>query len=310
MRIAVVGAGAIGSVYAALLASAGEAVWVVDVNAEHVEAIRARGLRVEGASGDRTVRVGATTNPDEVGEVELVVIATKAMNAAAAAGSLGRLVGPETTVLTIQNGLGAADVVADVVGRERLMVGVAGGFGASFVGPGHAHHHGLELVRLGEYDGPATPRTERIAEAWQRAGFTVKTYDDVHQLIWEKLICNAAFSGPCGVLGVTVGEVIGNPYAWTIASRCSEEALAVARAVGVQVAIENASSYVRDFGLAIAGARPSVLLDLLAGRPTEVEWINGSIPREGRRVGVPAPANELVTALVLAKENSVRVEER
>jgi 2-dehydropantoate 2-reductase len=303
MRIAVVGAGAMGSVYAALFASAGDEVWVVDVNAEHVEAIKARGLRVEGASGDRTVSVGATTNPDEVGEVELVVIATKAMHAAAAAGSLGRLVGAETSVLTIQNGLGAADVVAEVVGAERLMVGVAGGFGASFLGPGHAHHHGFELVRLGEYDGPATPRTERIAEVWQQAGFTVKTYDDVHQLIWEKLICNAAFSGPCALLGVTVGEVIGNPHAWTIASRCSEEALAVARAVGVQVAIEDAPSYVRDFGLAIAGARPSVLLDLLAGRPTEIEWINGSIPREGRRVGVPAPTNELVTTLVLARES-------
>ena len=102
MRISVVGAGAMGSVYAALLASADAEVWAVDVNAQHVEAIRAGGLRAEGASGDRTVRIGATTTPDEVGQVELVVIATKAMNAEAAARSLGPLLGADTTVLTIQ----------------------------------------------------------------------------------------------------------------------------------------------------------------------------------------------------------------
>ena len=306
MRIAVVGAGAMGSVYAALLASAGAEVWAVDVDARHVEAIRAGGLRVEGASGDRTVRIGATTTPDEVGPAELVVIATKAMNAEAAARSSGPLIGADTTVLTIQNGLGAADAVANVVGGERLMVGVAGGFGASVVAPGHVHHHGFELLRLGEHGGPVTARTERIADVWRRAGLKVKTYDHVNQLVWEKLICNVAFSGPCAVLERPIGEVISNSHAWSIASSCAEEALQVARASGVPVAIGDAASYVRDFGLAIPGARPSVLLDLLAGRPTEIEWINGSIVREGRRVGIPAPTNDLVTTIVLAKQSWLR----
>jgi 2-dehydropantoate 2-reductase len=308
MRLAIVGVGAMGSVYAGLLGSAGHEVWAVDVNVEHIEAIRAGGLRVEGASGDRTVRIGATTTPAEVGVVELVVIATKAMNVQAAAQSMTPLLGPDTTVLVIQNGLGAADVVADVIGDARLMVGVAGGFGASLVAPGHAHHHGFELVRLGERRGPATARTERIADVWRQAGFTVKTYDDVGQLVWEKLICNAAFSGPCGLLELTVGELIDNPYAWSIAARCAEEALQVARAIGVPVAIEDAASYVREFGLAIPGARPSVLLDLLAGRPCEIEWINGAIPREARRVDLLAPTNEVVTTLVLAKQSRSRGE--
>src|SRR5689334_11382732 len=160
-----------GSVYAGLLAAAGHDVSAVDVNAEHVAAIRANGLRVDGVSGDRTVRIAATTDPAEVGIVELVVIATKSMAARAAAESARALIGDETTVLTIQNGLGAADEVAAAVGDERLMVGVAGGFGASLVAPGHAHHHGMELVRLGERSGPATERTERVADAWRRAGF-------------------------------------------------------------------------------------------------------------------------------------------
>jgi len=302
MRIAVVGAGAMGSVYAGLLAAAGHDVSAVDVNAEHVAAILARGLRVDGVSGDRVVRIAATTDPAEVGPVELIVIATKSMDARAAAESAGPMLGQDTTVLTIQNGLGAADEVADVVGDGRLMVGVAGGFGASIVAPGHAHHHGMELVRLGERAGPVTERTERIADAWRQAGFDVKTYDDVNRLQWEKLICNACFAGIGGLLELTIGEVIENPHAWPVASRCAQEALDVGRARGVDLDIPDCDAYVLEYAGAIPDARPSLLLDLLAGRPTEVEWINGSVPREGVKVGVQAPANELITRLVLAKQ--------
>ena len=174
--------------------------------------------------------------------------------------------------------------------------------GASLVGPGHVHHHGFELLRLGERQGPVTARTERIADVWRQGGFNVRTYDDVEQLIWEKLICNACFSGPCGLLELTVGEVIGNAHAWSIASRCAEEAIQVARASGVTLAIDDCASYVREFGLTVAGARPSVLLDLLAGRPCEIEWINGAIPDQAQRVGLSAPTNELITTLVLAKQ--------
>ena len=291
-----------GSVYAGLLAAAGHDVTAVDVDADHVAAIREHGLRVEGASGDRTVRIRATTSPAEVAPVELVVIATKSAAARAAAESARPFLAVETTVLTIQNGLGAADEVAAVVGEGRVVVGIAGGFGASLVAPGHAHHHGMEIVRLGELDGPSTERTERVAEAWRAAGFTVETLDDVRRLQWEKLICNACYAGIGGLLGLTLGGVLASPHAWAAALRCAEEALAVGRARGVDLDIPDCEAYVRAYGEAIPDARPSLLLDLLAGKPTEVEWINGSVVREGALVGVPAPANELVTALVLAKQ--------
>src|SRR5439155_1347119 len=153
-----------GSAYAGLLADAGNEVWAVDRWREHVEAIRERGLRVEGASGDRIARVRATTEPTEVGEAELVIIATKAMDVQAASESARVLVGPGTLVLSIQNGLGGPDMAASILGEERVAVGVAGGFGASIVEPGRVHHHGLELLRLGERNGPATHRVEAIAQ--------------------------------------------------------------------------------------------------------------------------------------------------
>jgi len=302
MKIAIVGVGAMGSVYAGLLGSAGHDVWAVDRWQEHVDAIRERGLRLEGASGDRTVRINATTDAAEAGEAELVVIATKAMDVEAAAESARALVGENTLVLPIQNGLGGPAVAARVLGEDRTVIGVVGGFGASIVEPGHAHHHGFELVRLGERNGPVTPRIEALAEVWRGAGFTVQTYDDVDRLVWEKLVCNASFSGPCGVLGCTIGEVLERPSAWVFAASCGREAFAVARALGVSLSFDDPEAYVRAFGSKIRAARPSVLLDLQAGRRCEIGFINGAIPPLGRELGVATPYNETVTALVKAVE--------
>jgi 2-dehydropantoate 2-reductase len=302
VRIAVVGCGAMGSVYAGLFAAAGHEVWAIDRWREHVEAIRARGLRLEGASGDRTVKLNATGDARDAGSCDLVILATKAGQVADAARSIESLLEKHTVVLSIQNGLGGPDTAASVLGDERVMVGVVGGFGASIKGPGHAHHNGMELVRLGEPRGPITPRLERIADAWRGAGFRVKVFDDIAQLVWEKLICNCAYSGPCGLTEHTIGEVMSDRELARVSAACAQEAFAVAKKKGVRLGFDDPAAYVRDFGSKIPNARPSVLLDLMARRKSEIEVINGSIPRVGAEVGVPAPVNDTLTALVLERE--------
>jgi 2-dehydropantoate 2-reductase len=291
-----------GSVYAGLLGTAGNDVWAVDPWTEHIAAIREHGLRVEGASGDRVVPVGATSDPAEVGEVDLVVIATKAMHARAAAEAARALLGPETVVLPMQNGLGSPEIVAEVLGYDRVVVGIAGGFGASVVEPGHVHHHGMEVVRLGEPKGPVSPRVERIAEVWRAAGFTVEAEDDVERLVWEKLICNVCFSGPCTILERTIGEVVDDAHAWSVASACAREAYDVAVASGVTLGFDDPVAYASAFGERIREARPSMLLDRLAGRPTEIDVINGAIPPRAAALGLGAPVNATITALVKAGE--------
>lgn len=302
MKIAVVGVGAMGSVYAGLLADGGNEVWAIDTWGEHVDAIRERGLRVEGASGDRTVRLQATTDAAEVGPVDFVVIATKARDVESAAERARPLLGADTVVVPIQNGLGSADRVAHVLGEERVAIGVAGGFGASMVAPGHVHHNGWQLIRLGERRGKVTPRIERVAQVWRDAGFQVATFDDVDRLVWEKLVCNAAFSGTCALLETTIGELLADANAWSIAEACAREAFAVARASGIELDFDDPSTYVREFGAKMPDARPSMLLDLLAGRPCEIDVINGAIPTAAAAVGLEAPVNETVAALVRAKE--------
>ena len=302
MRVAIVGAGAMGSVYAGLLGSAGNDVWAIDPWEEHIAAIRERGLRVEGASGDRVVHVGATAEPAEVGEVDLVVIATKAMHVRAAAESARVLLAAETAVLTIQNGLGSPEVVAEVLGEERVVLGIAGGFGASIAAPGHVHHHGMEVVRLGEPHGPVSPRVERIAETWRAAGFTVQAENDIQRPVWEKLICNACFSGTCTVVRWTIGEVLDHPDAWSVASACAQEAYDVAAASGISLVFDDPIAYAAAFGERIRGARPSMLLDRLAGRPSEIDAINGAIPPRAAALGLDAPVNIVIAALVKAGE--------
>jgi 2-dehydropantoate 2-reductase len=301
MKIAIVGAGAMGSLYAGILGDAGNEVWAVDIWPEHVEAIRTRGLTIEGASGSRTVRIAATTDPAEVGECELVVISTKAVDVEGAAAAVAPLLGPDTVVLPIQNGLGSADRIAAILGEERVAIGVVAGFGASMVGPGHVHHNGWELVRLGERRGPATPRIRRIANTWADAGFRVDVYDDVDQLVWEKLICNVCFSATCTILERPIRAVLEDAAAWHVASACAQEAYEVARARRIRLDFDDPVAYARAFGEKIPDARPSMLLDVVAGRPCEIDVINGAIPPAAREVGLAAPVNEAVTALVKAK---------
>lgn len=291
-----------GSVYAALFASAGHEVWAIDRWKEHVDAMRSNGLRLEGASGDRTIRVNATTDPRDAGPCDLIILATKAMHVSQAAQALTPLLKAETPVLSIQNGLGGPETAAQILGRERVMVGVVGGFGASMRGPGRAHHNGMELVRLGEFGGPITPRLKQVEDAWVSAGFKVRLFDDIDQLVWEKLLCNCAYSGPCGIAERTIGEVMNDPDLSHISTACATEAFAVAKKKGVKLGFQDPVAYVRDFGAKIPNARPSVLLDLLAKRKSEIEVINGAIPRVGRELGVAAPVNEAITALVRAKE--------
>jgi 2-dehydropantoate 2-reductase len=310
MKIAIVGTGAMGSVYAGLLASAGHEVWAIDAWREHVEAMRAKGLRLEGISGDRTVRVHASTDAKDAGPCDLVILATKAMHVEKAAASIRDcLLKAATPVLSIQNGLGGPDTAASILGRERVMVGVVGGFGASMRGPGHAHHNGMELVRLGNYGGlsggPYDARLKQVEEVWRGAGFKVKVFDDIDQLVWEKLLCNCAYSGPCAIADCTIGEVMADPDLSQVSAACASEGFAVAMKKNIKLGFTDPVAYVRDFGSKIPNARPSVLLDLMAKRKSEIDVINGSIPRVGAEVGLAAPVNEALTRLVRARERKL-----
>lgn len=292
-----------GSVYAGLLAEAGHEVWAIDIWQEHLHIISTIGLRVEGASGDRVVKgIHTASDAGEVGTCDLVIIATKASGVGAAARSIKPMLGERTLILTIQNGLGAGERISEHLSSDNVLLGVAEGFGASMKGPGHAHHNSMKLIRIGEMSGGLTDRVENVAAFWRGAGFDVKAFGDINQLIWEKFICNVAFSAPCTVFGWTLGELMANENAWRVSLGCGREAYAAGIAKGVTLSFDDPDAYVREFGARMPAARPSMLLDHMANRPSEIDAINGMVPVVAAQVGTQAPYNEVVTAIVKARE--------
>ena len=303
MKIAIFGIGAMGSVYAGLMAEAGHDVWGVDVWQDHVDAINHNGLKLEGASGDRVIKgIKATSHADDIGEAALYVIATKASGVGPAAKAISSMMGPDSIVLTIQNGLGAGERIAEHMAVDNVLLGVADGFGASMKGPGHAHHNAMNLIRVGEMNGGMSERLQRITKVWQDAGFNAKAFDDIDQLIWGKYICNVSFSGPCTVFDCTLGELLADPVTENIARGCAREVYTLGLAKGIKWTLKDTDEYIAAFAAKMPDARPSMLLDHHAKRPSEIDAINGMVVELGKQLDIPTPYNEVLTAVIRQRE--------
>ncbi|WP_205876325.1 ketopantoate reductase family protein [Mycobacterium camsae] len=301
MKVAVIGCGAMGSIYAAKLADAGNDVLVVDRYQPGIDQIARRGLRITGPGYDRTVQLRAgTAAPAET--MDLIVLAVKAADVTSAAQQALSMLGADTSVLTIQNGLGSAETVADIVGEQRLAVGIASGFGAARVAPGHVHHNAMRAMRFGPYSGLSHSTVESIARVWAEAGFDAAAVTDIAAMQWEKLICNVAYSAPCALTGMTVGQVMDDPDMGPVSRAAAKEAWRVAFASDIDISVVDPGEHVRAFGAAMPDAKPSALLDHEARRVSEIDFINGAVPRQGARVGVDAPVNATLTSLVKAIE--------
>ncbi|WP_426573948.1 ketopantoate reductase family protein [Aquihabitans sp. McL0605] len=303
MKIGIVGTGAMGSVYAALLGKAGHEVWAIDIWEEHLRAIEHNGLAVSGASGVYVVdalRVAAT--PAEAGPCDVWIVATKADDVEQVAAAIAPLLRPDDLVVAFQNGLGAGARVARHVPEGQVLVGIAEGFGSSIPTPGSVHHTGMRLVRLGELHGGPSERLERLAGAWNDAGFNVRAFEDIDRMVWEKFLCNVTLSAPCAAFDVTVGELMADEAAWAVALGCMLEAYRLAEPMGVTFGFDDPVAYVTEFSATIPEASPSMRLDHLAGRRSEVDVINGQVVDLSRRFGLTAPYNETLCAILRRRE--------
>ncbi|MEZ5911693.1 MAG: 2-dehydropantoate 2-reductase [Paracoccaceae bacterium] len=284
MKVAIFGAGAMGSVYAARFAEAGLDVVAIDPWHDHVAAIAAHGLRLEGPDGDRVVTgITASTDPSQAKGAGLFVIATKAAGVGEAARAVGSVMTQGATVLTIQNGLGAGERLCQSLPESAILLGVADGFGAAVSGPGHVRHAAMKMIRLGELTGGQTDRLDRVVSLWKQAGFQAQAFADIHQLVWEKLLCNVTLSAPCTVHDCTVGALMDTPAHWSEALDAMAEAHACGTARGVAFSFDDPRAYVTAFATLVRNASPSMRLDHLAGRASEIDFINGAIPPIGRQ---------------------------
>jgi 2-dehydropantoate 2-reductase len=302
-KIAVVGTGAMGSVYTALLRRAGHEVWAIDRWEEHLRAIERRGLRLSGPLGDEVIegiRVGRS--PEEAGESDYWLIATKSFDVDVVARRIAPMLRPGDTVIPFQNGLGAGERVAQHIPSDQIVIGIAEGFGSSIPEPGHVHHNGMRLIRIGELHGGLTERLERIEQLWRDAGFTISAFADINRMIWEKFLCNVTLSAPTAVFDLTVGELMANSEAWAVAIGCMLEAHRLGTVREVEFGFDDPIAYVTEFAASIPGASPSMRLDHLAGRRSEIDVINGAVVELSRTHGLEAPFNQTLCAVLRARE--------
>ena len=304
MKIAIVGTGAMGSVYTGLLGKAGHEVWAIDTWQEHLDAIANCGLTVSGASGTYVVdNIHVGRSPRDAGACDVWVIATKAAAVAEVAAEIAPLLQPDTVVMAFQNGLGAGERVARHIPEEHILIGIAEGFGSSIPQPGYVHHEGMRLIRIGEMHGGLTDRVRHIEQEWHNAGFNVRAFSDVNLMIWEKFLCNVTLSAPCAAFDVTVGELMSNPEAWSVALGCTSEAYRLGMAKGVRFSFDDPLRYVSEFAATIPNASPSMRLDHLARRPSEVDVINGQVVELSREIGLEAPYNQTLCAVLRHRES-------
>jgi 2-dehydropantoate 2-reductase len=303
MKISIVGTGAMGAVYAALLSKAGHEVWAIDRWDEHLDAIDRDGLRVSGASGSYVVdgiRVGR--RPTDAGPSDMWLVATKAADVDDVVTAIAPMLRPTDVVMPFQNGLGAGERVAVRVPRDQVVIGIAEGFGSSILEPGSVHHNGMRLIRIGEMGGGLTDRVVDIERMWREAGFNVRAFADIEQMVWEKFLCNVTLSAPTAAFDVTVGDLMADPDAWAVAIGCMLEAHRLAARLGITFSFDDPVAYVTEFAATIPGASPSMRLDHLARRPSEVDVINGAVVSRSRDLGLDAPYNETLCALLRSRE--------
>jgi 2-dehydropantoate 2-reductase len=303
MKIAIVGTGAMGSVYAGLLCKAGHEVWAIDTSVEHIKAIASNGLSVTGASGNYVVgdlRTGR--DPRDAGICDVWVIATKAPEVDEAAAAIAPLLEPDNIVMAFQNGLGAGERVASRIPEQHILIGIAEGFGSSIPEPGHVHHEGMRMIRIGEMSGGISERVQRIETVWHEAGFNVKAFSNITLMIWEKFLCNVTLSAPCAAFDMTVGELMANPDCWRVALGCTAEAYELGMTKGVRFSFDDPVRYVTAFAATIPNASPSMRLDHLARRPSEIDVINGQVVTMSNEFGLMAPYNEALCAVLRRRE--------
>jgi 2-dehydropantoate 2-reductase len=305
MKTAILGAGAMGSVIGSFLAEAGKEVILIDVSKPIVEAISDHGLIVQDKMGNRrSVRIAATTEPQSVGSVDLLIVFVKCYHTEAAVGSALSLLGHNSVVLSLQNGWGNAPRISRLVGPKKLLAGVSY-HSATVLGPGCVLHGGQGPTYLGELDGALSERAKNVASFLSSTGLEVRASADVLKEIWSKLALNVA-TLPTSVLArVTADRLLTSADMQQLMQNLLREVIAVANAQKIGLDFdERWSAITRLLERLAPNTKGSMLQDVEQKRRTEIDVINGAILEAGRARNIPTPANEVTVQLIKALETA------
>lgn len=295
-KVVVVGAGAMGCLFAARLALGGQEVTVVDIGADRLDLIGREGICLHDDDGSHVASVGAALAADVAGPVDLVILMTKGMHSAAAIRSVAHLDDGRCLVLTLQNGLGNVEAIAEVFAQDRILWGVTD-FPADLEGPNAAASHGQGHIWLGGVNTAAHGFAEEVADLLNTGALNAAADSEVRSAVWEKVAFNAALNALSTITGLPVGG-LDRPEGRRIAAQVIDETIATATALGITTDRDRLMAKT-DFALANHRThKPSMLQDRMASRPTEIESINGAIERFAAQCGVQVPTTRLLADLV------------
>jgi 2-dehydropantoate 2-reductase len=309
LNICILGAGALGSAMGGVLAEAGHKVTLVNRNAAHIAAIQAQGLTLNAGGVDRTVRVRAVTDCDQVDAsngIDVLLVLVKSFHTEVAMQAALPLVGENTVVLSLQNGVGHDTMLQRMVGSAKVLAGktYAGGV---MLAPGRV----LDSTRhketiIGELAGGTSARAQQIAAAFTQAGLITHVSANIMTTIWDKLLVNAATGALSAITGLPYGPLYAQAGLEATAIAVVSEGMAVAKAAGIAISFNDAKAPWLKAGSGLPPEfKPSMLQSLEKGSVTEIDFINGAIVAEGLRLGVPTPVNAALVACVKALESKL-----
>lgn len=306
MNICFAGAGALGSSLGGVLAAGGSDVVLVDTWKAHVDAINQHGLMLRMGGVEQRVAVRAATSFESVGTADLVIVLVKSFATREAIASARPVIGDHTLVMSIQNGLGHEEILAEAVGRQRVL-GAKTYAGGQLLSPGHvvAGIAGKETL-IGELDGSVTPRAQAVADTFSRAGLATKVSGNIMGVMWDKLLINVATGALAGITGLPYGPLGQVPEVEACALAAVAEAIAVARACGVRLSsTDPRQAWAKATAGLPDGFKPSLLQSIEKGERTEIDFINGAVARWGERCGVATPINQTLAACIKGIERAL-----
>ncbi|MGZ9003679.1 MAG: ketopantoate reductase family protein [Burkholderiales bacterium] len=295
MKVCVVGAGGVGGLLAAVLGRAGVEVSLL-VTERHLTAIRRNGLALIAPSGRFSVEVQAELDPSAIGARDVVVVTTKMWAVEALAPTLQPLLGENTVVIPVQNGIDAPGMLAKTLGWEHVVYGSAS-MNAAMEEPGVIRQRNPQYgITVAEAQGVESARLLKVREIFGAAGITVEIGTDGPALLWDKFIGLVANSSLCALLRSPMGVVQQDDDCWALYSAVFNEAVAAGRAVGISIPAQKAEARLARARTSPPMVMPSMAVDLMAGNRLELPWLGGRVRELGREHGVPTPANDFIWA--------------
>jgi 2-dehydropantoate 2-reductase len=306
MKIAIVGAGAMGSLLAAFLSKSKEEVWILHRHKEHVDMIAQRGIAVTGISGNWQAKVKITSDPQDIGVADLLIICVKAYDTKGAILKARPLVGQNTKVLTLQNGIGNIEIISEVAGHDKVIGGVTSE-GATLLEYGRIRHAGRGETVIGRIDGKIPVEMRSIRELFNKVGFETKISRDIKGILWSKLIINAGINALTAITRLANGKLLEFEGTRKILREAVTEATRVAKRKRIKLIYDDPLGKAEAVCEATSGNISSMLQDVLRSKRTEIDYINGAIVRQAQELNVPVPVNSLLTDLVKTIEASYQL---